>query len=76
MSDTPETDAAERMAYGQEYMVPTEVARKLERERNGARELAQALHNDQVTLLLERDKARERAAKLAAQLLTKMECGK
>lgn len=59
MSDTPETDAAERMAYGQEYMVPTEVARKLERERNGARELAQALHNDQVTLLLERDEARE-----------------
>jgi len=38
MSDTPETDAAERMAYLQEYMVPTEFARKLERERDEARE--------------------------------------
>lgn len=38
MSDTPETDKAERMAYAQEHMVPTEVARKLERERNKARE--------------------------------------
>ena len=35
---TPETDAAERMAYSQEYMVPTEVARRLERERDEARE--------------------------------------
>ena len=32
--DTPETDKAERMAYAGEYMVPTEVARKLERERD------------------------------------------
>ena len=38
MSDTPETDKAERMAYAQEHMVPTEVARKLERERDEARE--------------------------------------
>ena len=37
MSPTPETDAAERMAWAGEYMVPTEVARKLERERDGAR---------------------------------------
>lgn len=35
---TPETDAAERMAYSQEYMVPTEFARKLERQRDEARE--------------------------------------
>lgn len=38
MSDTPETDKAERMAFANEYMVPTEVARKLERERDEARE--------------------------------------
>lgn len=34
MSDTPETDKAERMAFSQEHMVPTEFARQLERERN------------------------------------------
>ena len=39
MSNTPETDKAERMAYSQEYMVPTEFARKLERERDEANEL-------------------------------------
>ena len=33
-NNTPEADKAERMAYSGEYMVPTEVARKLERERN------------------------------------------
>jgi hypothetical protein len=38
MSDTPETDTAERMAFAQEQMVPTEVARKLERERNHYRD--------------------------------------
>jgi hypothetical protein len=37
---TTETDKAERMAYAGEYMVPTEVARKLERERDEAREIA------------------------------------
>ncbi len=37
---TPETDAAERMAFAQEYMVPTAFARKLERERDQAREAA------------------------------------
>jgi hypothetical protein len=36
MSNTPETEKAERMAYSQEYMVPTEFARKLERERDEA----------------------------------------
>ena len=35
---TPETGAAERMAFAQEYMVPTDFARKLERERDEARE--------------------------------------
>ena len=39
---TPETDAAERMAYSQEYMVPTEFARKLERERDEAMQSAEA----------------------------------
>ena len=33
-NNTPEADKAERMAYSGEYMVPTEVARKLEQERN------------------------------------------
>ena len=33
-NNTPEADKAERMAYSGEYMVPTEVARKLERERD------------------------------------------
>ena len=37
-STTPETVAAERMAFAQEYMVPTDFARKLERERDEARE--------------------------------------
>ena len=32
MSDTPRTDAAERMAFNHEYMVPTDFARQLERE--------------------------------------------
>jgi hypothetical protein len=35
---TTETNKAERMAYAGEYMVPTEVARKLERERNEAQQ--------------------------------------
>jgi hypothetical protein len=38
MNDTPETNKAERMAWSQEYMVETEFARKLERERDEARE--------------------------------------
>ena len=38
MNNTPEADRAERMAYSQEYMVDTEVARKLERKRDEARE--------------------------------------
>jgi len=42
-SDTPETDKAERMAFAQEYMVPTEFSRKLERERDEARAQAKKL---------------------------------
>lgn len=52
MSDTPETDKAERMAFSSEYMVPTEFARKLERERDEARgvlqEIANASHFDNI----------------------------
>ena len=33
---TPETDKAERMAFASEYMVPTEFARELERQRDEA----------------------------------------
>jgi len=42
---TPETDAAERMAFAQEYMVPTDFARKLERERDESREKNEKLHD-------------------------------
>lgn len=42
-ADTPESNAAERMAFSGEYMVPTEVARRLERERDDAREIAKRL---------------------------------
>ncbi len=45
MSDTPETDKAERMAFSSEYMVPTEFARKLERERDAVREVLQEIAN-------------------------------
>jgi hypothetical protein len=34
--NTPETDKAERMAFASEYMVPTEFARELERQRDEA----------------------------------------
>lgn len=44
MSDTPETDKAERMAFASEYMVPTEFARELERERDEARDQRNRLH--------------------------------
>lgn len=46
-ADTPETNAAERMAYSSEYMVPTKVARRLERERDNARELLKQLCKSQ-----------------------------
>jgi hypothetical protein len=47
MSDTPESDTAERMAYSQEYMVPTGVARRLERQRDEARETLKQLCKSQ-----------------------------
>ena len=38
MSDTPRTDAATRMAFSGEYMVPIQDAQKLERELTDMRE--------------------------------------
>lgn len=68
---TPETDEAERMAFAQEYMVPTDFARRLERERDQAREerdkLKQLLAADSenvdayLGVCTERDEAREKA---------------
>ena len=74
MSDTPETDTAERMAFSQEQMVPTEVAQKLERERDEARNQRDILrldaqkeadHHDRMVgelerVYAERDEAREK----------------
>jgi predicted house-cleaning NTP pyrophosphatase (Maf/HAM1 superfamily) len=55
-NNTPEADKAERMAYSGEYMVPTEVARKLERERDEARD-AFVIATDQ--MVIAQGKARE-----------------
>jgi len=41
---TPETDAAERMAFAQEYMVPTEWAEQLEGERDEAMKTLTDIH--------------------------------
>lgn len=82
--NTPETDKAERMAYSQEYMVPTEFARKLERERDELQSQNKKLIEEvndlikQRPLLVEdfkkeRDEAREEWGKSsmdAAQLLS------
>jgi hypothetical protein len=78
MSDTPETDTAERMAFAQEQMVPTEVARKLERERDEARNQRDILrldaqkediHHDRMIGELERVYAeRDEARELAQQM--------
>ena len=62
---TPETDAAERMAFAQEYMVPTDFARKLERERDEAREKAERYRLDANALMLQRDEARELAQQMS-----------
>lgn len=66
MSDTPETDKAERMAFSGEYMVPTEFARQLERERDETRKaLVRSNHfleqaeEDLDSVYKERDEARE-----------------
>ena len=67
--ETPETDKAERMAYVGEYMVPTEIARRLERERDEAKAEAARIDGayDDATnyyariidLIEERDQARK-----------------
>ncbi|MFY8269660.1 MAG: hypothetical protein ACOVLK_09695 [Terrimicrobiaceae bacterium] len=51
MSETPETDAARRMAWANEYMVPTEFAQQLERERDEARDLAQQMSESNQVLM-------------------------
>jgi hypothetical protein len=50
-SQTPETDAAIVMAYASEEMVPPEVAKRLEVERNAAREDAEKAKKSLETLL-------------------------
>lgn len=60
MSDTPETNKAERMAWSQEYMVPTDFARKLERERNELKLIVEQLEH-------ELDEARNFSDKQAAK---------
>ena len=63
---TPETDAAERMAFAQEYMVPTDFARKLERERDESRDAIRALaehgESEIQRITKERDEARVKMA--------------
>jgi uncharacterized coiled-coil DUF342 family protein len=76
--DTPETDKAERMAWAGEYMVPTEVARKLERERDEAnyflKELAEADGQLKVRMhelcevLQKAEQERDEARELAQQM--------
>jgi hypothetical protein len=56
MSDTPETDSEAIEVGWNHMMVDADFARKLERERNAARKLASAFHEDQATLLQERNK--------------------
>jgi uncharacterized coiled-coil DUF342 family protein len=82
MSDTPETDAAERMAFSQEQMVPTEVAQQLERERDEARAQAKKLegaYEDATNyyarwnqLIEERDEARGEAARFRSLYYTQL----
>jgi len=59
MNDTPETNKAERMAWSQEYMVETEFARKLERERDEARKEAEYYKERYEQLKDDLDEARE-----------------
>jgi hypothetical protein len=64
MSDTPETDAVASIEgnWDTKALRMTNHARKLERERNEARKLASALHEDQTKLIMERDEVREQLA--------------
>ena len=52
---TPETDAAERMAFAQEYMVPTDFARKLERERDESRRVSRKFLKEVLQLIDSQD---------------------
>ena len=52
---TPETDGAERMAFAQEYMVPTDFARKLERERDEARRVLRKFLKEVLQLIDSQD---------------------
>ena len=56
---TPETDI-EHLQFAMGGFT-LDFCRKLERERDSARELAQAFHKDQIILLRERDEARDLA---------------
>jgi hypothetical protein len=73
MSDTPETDAAikEQSEWKLPFVSATmdgvtydgpvaSLCRRMERERDRARALADEFHRDQVRLLMERDEAREK----------------
>jgi len=73
MSNTPETDKAERMAYSQEYMVDTEFARKLERERDEA--LSQIVQAEcrAERFCQERDEARD-AFVIATDQMVQAQC--
>lgn len=69
MSDTPETDAklhGIKAVCIDDYMLDTmaDFARRLERERNEARKLASALHEDQTKLIMERDEACDKVTEL------------
>jgi GTP1/Obg family GTP-binding protein len=79
MSDTPETDAAikEQSEWKLPFVSTTmdgvtydgpvaSLCRRMERERDRARKLAEEFHRDQVRLLIERDDAREQVAELSA----------
>ena len=73
---TPETDKAERMAFAGEYMVPTEFARELERQRDEAYQKQNETyrsskyacdyhHELKINAEKERDEARESAKELS-----------
>lgn len=64
---------AERMAFGQEYMVPAEFARKLERERNELLAYLDAAHYGTCNAELRRDRDEARAwAEKARELVEQM----
>jgi len=84
MSDTPRTDAAERMAFNHEYMVPTDFARRLEREVYHARqqrdgwadecERSMPLLNDALDSFKEAIKQRDTYAAALREIMQNEEC--